>query len=386
MADEIKVVHYRPGSPSHQSVCKHGNWGGISCADCIIEDTLANRYVHRGTGNEADKPLTPYTYLNRLREVEAQEDQHYRELLRELDQETQGDRSSSPPTPKDSVEVLMPTPRPIAEAVAEAKVIPDLCSHGGIILNGITYCGVCQKDNTRAMAAHIMYMDLMRICEQEGKRRFYHRVSNEDQVQHAFEAVWSKLAKVVAANNPPALARTIARQAVSDLRKKADNWKLVPVSDGTEPNGDRSGSAVTPSANYDGDDKGDNGWLEMEDFKIKYQGGPGQIGTTDWSIPGGERFWVPPAYRKMEIALTKAMAALPRPPQHRVPMAVDMMIKRWVGYFPEIGEQSYDTIGQICNPVTDARRVKYLIQKGIRQARTHILQITGDAAREERGM
>jgi hypothetical protein len=378
MADKPNNHGYPPWK------CEHGHKPEY-CAECLTAG-VAPPLVYKGTGNESVHPASPYIYITPPEKKPDPEE----ELLRQLDAETRQQELVESPSPtKDRVEVLIPHPR---LAIVEAKAIPDLCPHGGVVFNGITYCGKCQKNNTGEVAAHIMYTDLLRICEQEGRRHFYYRVSNEDQVQHAFEVVWSKLAKIVAANNPPALARTIARQAVSDLRKKADNWKLVPVSDGTEPDGDQSGGAVTPSANYDGDDEGDNSWLEVASFENDYldnkgqMRGPGQIGTVDWDIPGGERFWVPPVFLKMEIALMKAMAALPRPPQHKVPMAVDMMIKRWVGYFPEIGEQSYETIGEECNPVTNARRVKYLIQKGIRQARAHILLITSDAARKEKGL
>lgn len=350
--------------------CEHGRKPEY-CGKCLISGAVAP-FVHKGTGNENLLPFSPYVYLGPAKSRNDSEDTLFSEL-----QEPQND--ATPATAKsESVEVLKPLPRAKAE---EPRIeIPDLCAHGGITFNGVTYCGYCEKDNTGAVAIHIMYADLLRICRQEGRRHIYWRVDFEDQVSHAFEAVWSKLSKICEANNPPALARTIARQAVSDLRKKACNWKEVPVSDGGRSGGRER---VIPSSDFEGNDVGHSGWLELRNFEIQ-ENSPHAVGSSDFDVPGGERFWIPPSLRQLENALHTAMAALPRPPQHKVPMAVDMMIKRHIGYFPDVGEQSYELIGGECNPQTDARRVKYLIQKGIKQARQHILQITKDAAIAEK--
>jgi hypothetical protein len=351
--------------------CEHGNKPEY-CGKCLINGAVAP-FVHKGTGNENLLPFSPYVYIHPTKSKESPDEDS---LLTELEEQQP---AATPPAlaKTESIEVLKSPPGPKLD---EPKIeVADLCPHDGFIINGLTYCGHCTKDSTGAIATHFMYTDLLQICDQEGQRHSYYRVDFKDQRSHAIEAVWSKLAVILAANNPRALARKIARDAASDLRKKADNWKLVPVSDGGNSGGR---GRVTPSADFEGNDMGGGGWLELRNFEIQ-ENSPYPVGGIDFDMPGGERFWLPPNLRQLENALCKAMAALPRPPQHRVPMAVDMMIKRWVGYFPEIGEQSYDTIGQLCDPVTDARRVKYLIQKGIRDARDHILQITGDAARAE---
>jgi len=217
-------------------MCHHG-YKPEYCAKCLIAGVIPPVDKYKGTGN-AGGCSSPYIYIQPEWKPEIKE-----EIFDDIDEEE---------IPREAVEVLIPETRPLrAKPLLENKIpIPELCPHSGIIVGGITYCGHCQKDTTGAIGAHIMLTDLMQICKQEGRRKFYYRVSNEDQVQTAFEAVWSKLSKIMVANNPPALARTIARQAVSDLRKKADNWKLIPVSNGSG------------GSDYRDDSGGNNGWLE----------------------------------------------------------------------------------------------------------------------------
>jgi hypothetical protein len=351
--------------------CEHGRKPEL-CGKCLSSGAVPS-FAHKGTGNESLLPYSSYRYIRPSKSKEYSENT----LLTELEQQNDTTPSSGA-VKSESIEILRPPPRP---RIDEPKIeFPSQCPHDGIIHNGITYCGHCTKDNIGAVATHIMYADLLRICRQEGRRHFYWRVANEDQVSHAIEAVWSKLSKICAANNPPALARTIARQAVSDLKRKAYNWKEVP-------NSDRDSEGPVKRSESDSEEGG-NSWRDMKDFANRYLDEDGnlkasQIGGQDWTIPGGERFWNPPNIRQMEVALQTAMAELPRPPHDKVPMAVSMMIKRWVGYFPDLGEQSYDDIGKECYPQVAGHKVKSWIQKGIQQARRHILVLTGDSALSE---
>jgi hypothetical protein len=160
-------------------MCHHGHKPEY-CGECLIAGVIPPLERNKGTGNVGGCS-SPYIYIQPEWKPEVKE-----EIFDDIDE--------SEETPGDTVEVLIPPTRPL-----ETKtVIPELCPHSGIIVGGITYCGHCQKDNTGAVGAHIMLTDLMQICKEEGRRKFYYRVSNEDQVQTAFEAVWSKLAKIMA--------------------------------------------------------------------------------------------------------------------------------------------------------------------------------------------
>ena len=361
------------GYPLH--LCQHGRTPAY-CAECITAGT-APPFVYKGTGNEWKNPPSQYIYIVPLpekRELEDPEDPP--ESVEKI-------VATVAVPPSNSIEVLIAEPR----AIKSQAAIPELCPHGGIILNGITYCGLCPTKNDGDVGFHLFYTDLVQICRQEAYKKYFYRVDPEDAAQHAFGVVWSELQKILNANTPKAMARTIAKRAINDLKKKAYNWE-TPVSDGFEPDSDQAGGAVDSSASYEGDDIDTNSWLDREAFEKenpfdRHFAVPWQVGGRDWDIPGGERFWIPPCYHKLENALQDAMAALPRPPHDKVPMAVSMMLKRWVGYFPEIGEQTYEDIGQECDPITNSRRVKYLIQKGLRQARERILRLTATRAIEE---
>jgi hypothetical protein len=339
----------RKTSPYPESFCSHG-YKPEYCAECLIAGA-APRLKYKGTRNGSSSP-SRYIYITAPEKPE-------HNLPQQASRQPQSPRLSR-------VEVLAPCPRS-----APVIAIPDRCPHGGVIVNGLAYCGHCSGAIPGdANAFQIFLADLYRICGYEGRRVYFNRIDNNEMTQHAFVNVLAKLKHILKAKEPSAMARVIARNAISDLKKKSYNWKEWSYSDLTvyaadQGDDQKSGRVFSPTEITESLSIKHNPYYA---FLIDPEHVESHVGGTDYNIPGGEKLWVPNCYRQMEILLEAAMASLPRPPIDGVPMAIDMMVKRWVGYFDEIGKQTYDDIAQECPPGTTPRQVKYLIQKGIREA------------------
>ena len=336
------------------------------CAECLLAGA-APKLEYKGTGNESQHPFSKYVYI-----VSSQKDRPQ--------------VAPKVPAPSASASHVMPI-RPVVDPLIRRPVPsskPDLCPHGGIIVNGLSYCYHCSitKDKSGDDGPDLFRLfldDLFQICGREGRRAYFRRIDNNEMTQHAFVSILGKLKYILKATNPRAMARIVARNAITDLKKKAVNWREVPTSDlhvfDPSDDGEQKEIETTAGKLEALSARNDPYWLMMNTPGEA----PHQFGGVEYDIPGGESLWKPACYRQLEILLEAAMESLPKPPEDRVPMSVSMMIKRWVGYFEELGKQTYEHIAADCPAGTQPYQVKYLIRKGLKQAQAFIIEHSSDA-------
>jgi len=295
-----------------------------------------------------------------------------------------------PPGPRRISVIPTSIDAPVPRSVLETAK----CPHGGYIVNAISYCGYCTEVGRDGPEGFAFFLeDLFNICRSEARGKLRNSsqarrtifepvkstdgplksVTEEEYSSHAFVVVMRKLQDIFKAKNPQAKARVIARNAIRDIRRKAQDWAEWDFS---ELALDHNGESDT----HEGEDWGHSTVPALTTGVEDYVGY--SIGEhRNYDIPGGERLWVPTYQRRLITALEDAMDRLPKPPQHNVPAAVSLMIRMWAGALEGVDQLSYKEIAGIFD--SEPHRVKRLIQQGIRAIRRYILAEAWKPIREQ---
>jgi DNA-directed RNA polymerase specialized sigma24 family protein len=204
------------------------------------------------------------------------------------------------------------------------------CPHGNYIVDSIPYCDVC-SDGFRLIVA-----ELIQISNSEASRGYYRsrrRLDLQDLRQHALAKIFSKVRKIFSADNPPAYARYVARNAIQDLLMQAVNVREL---------------TLTKMAGGKEDPSGDP--ISIDSF-IKHK--------TNWSIKHRDR---------LLTALDDAMAALPTRP-----LPVSLLIRLWVGAVgPHYDEYSYAELAAQYGTTRD--KIRGAIGRGLAEVRQYLSQ------------
>jgi hypothetical protein len=225
------------------------------------------------------------------------------------------------------------------------------CQHGGEIVNGLAYCGICLKLGNEVSDFERFLVKIHKICLIAANAVWSPAVLRADRQSHAFVAVLTNLQTVVAARCPSAMAYTIAHRSLINLTMRAMNKNELPV------------SIVIPSDLFEGEEISMSDKLEFLDGAKKDDYARRRKPSRVVYFPGKQSVWKPFYLHQLEASVDRAFKLLPVQPVRQ-----SLAVKLWLGIVPQRKAKSYKEIASLFN--ISERQVRYQVQKGLSTLRT----------------
>jgi len=317
--------------------------------------------------------------------------------------------SDSASAPQPLEEIIMITPanarRPHIETPVQLK-----CPHGGVIVNGVAYCGLCAEPQIKEIIArekdaklrvrghisvvpgHVGHLDvqsipydtaqegvaegfqiflasLFNLCGRVAFKDYFYAIDYEEKKNQAFWAILSNLKTITRAKNPHGMATTIATRAITNLKRNPvyyREWSQSHL------------NVYEPHEKYEGEvQRVDNdfeklGLLDYRNNPEAYGDAGFQLGIATPVFPGARDIWIPFYIEQLQDLLKEAMSQLPNPVKHPE-FNTNIAIKLWVGYWPEQRKGwTYAELAEHYYQDMNERQIRYCIQNGLAFAQKYI--------------
>jgi hypothetical protein len=243
------------------------------------------------------------------------------------------------------------------QEVVHSPAPPDeqTCPHGGLLLHKIPVCGHC---NPEALGLAILH-----IARKVSRQIRFATITTDDIFGVVALALYSNHKKILTAQNPTALAFTIAHRAA----KKA--WLNRSVS-----------AMAVGGMNGFIDDEGNT--IESTTGKLEYLDGLNKIEELDEkyrykcylkarTLPGLGLLWTDENFRRLRLAIDEGKRLLPKKP-----CDVWLLIDMRLGLSEGMEEYGWQEIADRLSPTWDKlspRRCRDLYDCGLGSLRNHII-------------
>jgi hypothetical protein len=229
------------------------------------------------------------------------------------------------------------------------------CPHGGLLLHKVPVCGHCNP--------HALGLAILHIARKVSQQIRYATITPEDIVGVVALALYSNHKKILTAQNPTALAFTIARRAA----KKA--WL------------NRSVNAMAVGGMDFKDDDGNA--IEGTTGKLEHLDGLNQLAELDekyrrecylkaHTLPGLDLLWNDANFRRLQLAIDDGKRLLPKNP-----CDVWLLIDMRLGLSEGMAEYGWQEIADQLSPPWDKlspRRCRDLYDRALGLLRDHIIR------------
>jgi hypothetical protein len=228
------------------------------------------------------------------------------------------------------------------------------CPHGGLLLHNIPVCGHCNPD--------ALGLAILHIARKVSQQIRLATVAADDIVGVVALALYSNHKNILTAQNPTALAFTIARRAA----KKAWLSRSVNSMAVGWMNGfiDGEGNAIEGTTEKLGYLDGLNQLAELDEKYRRY--------LKARELPGLRLLWTDHNFRRLQLAIDEGKRLLPK-----TPCDVYLLIDMRLGLSEGMAEYGWQEIADQLSPSWDKlspRRCRDLYDRGLALLRDHIIR------------
>jgi hypothetical protein len=246
--------------------------------------------------------------------------------------------------PTKTASVVPPVPKPYSP-----PLIAEFCPHGHAIVCGKPYCSECLGLG-QIVGNFAEFLDrLIDVCEKVSWKVTHSAIPREDRRNHAMLSLLLRIDTIAAAKKPEAMAWTIAKNSVKDLRR-LKYWGESQVQ------------------LYSSDD----GELESSDDAIDRLAFKGAVTNR-----GGRRARIvndaPERAFKFSRDERRAMCNMLADAFRRIPGQQSFHIRARYGFYPECGKVTLEELASLRNQTKD--QIRYSISQGLKNLLTEILMM-----------